>query len=110
MNGQFKSNLSLLSDISFFDNSDIVYWDFIIPKIDQEKLKNRVYVEFSSLFTDREIEIIKLVSGNHTSKEIAKKLYISPHTVNTHRKNILQKAQCANTANLITFCQKVGVL
>ncbi|MAM30547.1 MAG: hypothetical protein CMC13_16140 [Flavobacteriaceae bacterium] len=108
--GKFKSNISLLTDISFFDDSDIVHWDFITPRIDQEKLKNHVYAEFSSLFTDREVEIIKLVAANHTSKEIAEKLYISPHTVNTHRKNILQKAQCANTADLITFCQKVGVL
>ncbi|UAB80388.1 PAS domain-containing protein [Marixanthomonas sp. SCSIO 43207] len=108
--GKFRSNISLLTDISFFDDSEIVQWDFITPKVDQDELKKRVYEEFSSLFTARELEIIKLLAINLTSNEIAEKLFISPHTVTTHRKNMLQKAQCNNTADLLTFCHKIGVL
>tara|TARA_A100000171_G_C2128077_1_gene144861 strand:+ start:159 stop:893 length:735 start_codon:yes stop_codon:yes gene_type:complete len=108
--GDFRSNLSLLTDISFIENSDIVHWDFIAPEIEQESLKKKVYEEFSNLFSNREKNVIDLLHKNFTSNEIAEKLYISPHTVITHRKNILRKAQCTNTEDLISFCHKVGVL
>ena len=38
-NGKMKSNLSLLTDISFFDNSDTVQWEFNAPHIEQEAFK-----------------------------------------------------------------------
>ena len=51
----------------------------------------------------REIEIIRLVSEGLTSDQIAEKLFISIHTVKTHRKNILRKTGKNSTADLITY-------
>ena len=51
----------------------------------------------------REIDIIKQLSLGLTSQEIADKLFISEHTVKTHRKNILKKLDLKNSSQLIQF-------
>jgi DNA-binding NarL/FixJ family response regulator len=52
---------------------------------------------------EREIEIIKLLAEGLGTNEIATKLYISKHTVSTHRKNILHKTGVNNTTQLVQF-------
>ena len=44
------------------------------------------------VYSDREFEIIKLIGSGLSSEEIAEKLFLSVHTVNTHRRNILEKS------------------
>lgn len=51
--------------------------------------------------TRREREVLELIVGEHTSDEIAGKLYISRCTVETHRSHILQKLGVRNTAGLV---------
>ena len=63
-----------------------------------------------SIFSEREMEIIRLMSEGLTSRDIAGKLSIAPNTVKNHRKNILQKADCRNTGQLITKCITDGLL
>ncbi|KAB2893502.1 MAG: response regulator transcription factor [Bacteroidetes bacterium] len=53
--------------------------------------------------TKREEQIVSLVAKGHTSQEIAKKLYISPRTVETHRARIMVKLGVNNTAGLVRF-------
>ncbi len=53
--------------------------------------------------TKREIEVLKHIVNEYTTGEIAKKLFISPHTVETHRKNLLSKLMVKNTAGLVRF-------
>ncbi len=55
-------------------------------------------------FSNREIEIVKLISEGLQSKEIASRLNISLHTVHTHRKNILEKSGLKSTGHLISRC------
>ena len=54
-----------------------------------------------NIFSDREFEIIKLVQEGFDSEQIAEKLFLSRHTVNTHRKNILEKTGKAHISDLI---------
>jgi DNA-binding NarL/FixJ family response regulator len=51
--------------------------------------------------TDRELDIIKLLKEGCTNEEIAKKLFLSPRTVDTHRAKILKKLQLKNSLSLI---------
>jgi DNA-binding NarL/FixJ family response regulator len=51
----------------------------------------------------REIEVLKLIAGEYTNGEIAEKLFISIRTVDTHRRNILEKLQLKNTAGLVKY-------
>lgn len=51
--------------------------------------------------TNRERDIIRLLILDKTSKEISEKLNISPHTVDTHRRNILKKLDISSTGELV---------
>ena len=62
----------------------------------------------SLIFTDREFEIIILIREGMDSQTIAEKLFISPHTVDTHRRNILKKTGKASTSELIIDLQDRG--
>lgn len=53
--------------------------------------------------TDREKEVLQLLTKGLTSTEIAKKLFISPRTVEKHRTNLLKKLGQKNTASLVRF-------
>lgn len=53
--------------------------------------------------SEREIEIIELIAEGETSKEIANRLFISEHTVKTHRKNIFQKTNVSDSDQLIQW-------
>ena len=56
------------------------------------------------LFSEREMDVIRLIAQGNTSKDVAGLLNISFHTVRTHRKNILSKSKCNSSAELISFC------
>jgi DNA-binding NarL/FixJ family response regulator len=60
--------------------------------------------------SDREIEIIRLVVNGKTSADIAEQLFISDHTVKTHRKNIARKTDTNNTSELALFAMNNNLL
>lgn len=57
--------------------------------------------------TDRELEILKYVTDEMTNKEIAERLFISPRTVETHKRNLMQKLQVKNTVGLVKYYLKL---
>ncbi len=60
--------------------------------------------------TDRELDVIRLISEGLSNKLIADKLELSTHTVNTHRKNIMAKLDIPNTAGIVMFAVKNKLL
>jgi two-component system, NarL family, response regulator NreC len=62
------------------------------------------------VLTPREIEILIRVCNEMSSSEIAKELFISVGTVDTHRKNILQKLGISNTVGLVKYALKHNLL
>ncbi len=60
--------------------------------------------------TKREIEVIKLVSLGLTNLKIGKRLSISHRTVDTHRRNIMEKLDLHNAAALTNYAAKKGLL
>jgi DNA-binding NarL/FixJ family response regulator len=58
----------------------------------------------------REIDVIRLIAEEHTTQEIADKLFISQHTVETHRKNLLSKLNVRNTAGLVKYALQKGLV
>lgn len=64
---------------------------------------------FDSL-SDREREILQLIAEGHSNKEIAAILSVSPVTIETHRSHILQKLDVHNTAELVLFAVRRGVI
>ncbi len=59
--------------------------------------------------TKREKEILKLIAQEKTTSEIAEMLFISTHTVDTHRKNLLAKLGVKNAAGLVKFAIEYGI-
>lgn len=60
--------------------------------------------------SDREREIFQLVAEGRSNKEVAELLDISPATVETHRARILQKLDVHNTAELVLYAVRRGVI
>ncbi len=59
---------------------------------------------FKTIFTKREKEIIRKLSEGKDYHEIAELLFLSPHTINTHKKNILMKSGCNNITEVVAKC------
>lgn len=68
-------------------------------------IESNIFETISTL-TDREIEILKLISMEFSGKEISKELFISANTVETHRKNLIKKLNVKNTIGLVKYAIK----
>lgn len=67
-------------------------------------------ISLGTSLTDREIEILKLISLEYSGKEIGEELFISAHTVETHRKNLIKKLNVKNTIGLVKFAIKNNLI
>ena len=63
-----------------------------------------------ALLSEREKEILFLICKGFSNCEIGDKLFISKRTVDKHRANILAKTSCKNTANLVVYAIKNGLV
>jgi DNA-binding NarL/FixJ family response regulator len=62
------------------------------------------------LISERENEIIKLIAEGQTNVQIAELLFLSNHTINTHRKNIMAKLGVKNTAGIVMYAVKTNLV
>lgn len=65
---------------------------------------------YAELLTAREKQIVIEFSKGLNAEQIAKELHLSPHTIKTHRRNILEKSKCTNTTELVAKCLINGVI
>ena len=87
----------------------------ILDKIRQESI-NVEDLEHLPLSCDpvslsgRETEVLELISEGMTNAQVADKLFLSAHTVTTHRKNIMSKLGVNNTAAMVMYAVKTGLV
>lgn len=62
------------------------------------------------LVTKRERDIIRLLSKGLSSRQIAEQMSLSTHTINTHRKNILNKTSTHNVVELVSYATSAGLI
>jgi DNA-binding NarL/FixJ family response regulator len=62
------------------------------------------------VLSERENEIIILIAEGLTNEQIAEQLFLSKHTVNTHRKNIMAKLGVKNTAGIVMYAVKTNLV
>lgn len=67
-------------------------------------------VYYDSLFTERELEVIHLICEEYTNAQIAEKLNVSKRTVEGHRNMIFEKAGIRNTAGLVLYAVRNGIV
>ncbi|NII84749.1 helix-turn-helix transcriptional regulator [Pedobacter riviphilus] len=73
-------------------------------------INNILLRENHSSISEREVEIVHLLSMGYNSKEIGGMLFISEHTVNTHRRNMVRKLDLKNSYQLIVWAFKERIL
>lgn len=102
-----------IDDITHLMKSDF-YWGRIecgsqskqyhhIISTDQENRPN-------DILSDREKSIVRLLAEGKESKEIGSLLFISSHTVDNHRRNMINKVGVRDTTGLIQICKMVGIV
>ena len=62
------------------------------------------------ILTERENEIIIMIAEGLTNAQIAEQLFLSNHTINTHRKNIMSKLGVKNTAGIVMYAVKTNLV
>lgn len=107
--GNIIQTLAIITDIDHLAKGHGVEGK-MVESATGKTLYHRKYSEEQSVFSNREKEIIRLIGAGQRSREIANGLCISHHTVMTHRKNILNKAELKNTAELLVYSKEHGIL
>jgi two-component system NarL family response regulator len=57
----------------------------------------------------REREVLQLIAEGHSSRDVARRLHISAQTVETHRRNIMQKLDLHSVADLTRYAIREGI-
>lgn len=77
--------------------------------LDEDLYFKKNYRLYASL-TKREKTIITMMANGKSSKSIAEDLFVSIHTINTHRKNIIRKTGCKTFASLLKFAIAIDLV
>lgn len=80
---------------------------------DSDEFRNTITVpvdRVDTILTKREIEILQLICRELSNQQIAQELFLSVGTVDTHRKNIIQKLGVNNTVGLVRYAFKQGLI
>ncbi|UXP34054.1 response regulator transcription factor [Reichenbachiella agarivorans] len=102
--------LELLTAIKCIAGGGKYFSDEVQKKYTESLFSNTVNSPIHTDLSKREVEILKLIIEEFTAQEIAEKLFISQHTVNTHRKNLLSKLGVKNTAGLVKHALQNGLI
>lgn len=112
----FVSNQPRKSSYALFVNTDIDWFGpikhgyhfYMGQDISYFRIPDKELISTGNIFTDREFEILDLIKNGLDSKTIGNKLFLSSHTIDTHRRNILKKTGKLNTSELIIELQETG--
>jgi DNA-binding NarL/FixJ family response regulator len=99
-----KAMLSLIAGKKYYSEAVI---DELSATVDNDL--NETHPETILHLTSREIEILKLVAQELPSNKIAERLFISMATVETHRRNLMQKLGAKTSIGLVKYALKHGL-
>ena len=64
----------------------------------------------TGLLSEREIEVLEYIADGYSAKVIANKLFLSKHTIESHRKTLYRKLDAPNSASLVKRAFEEGIL
>jgi DNA-binding NarL/FixJ family response regulator len=73
-------------------------------------MKERRVHDSYELLTEREREVLQLLAEGKSNKEAATVLNLSPYTIETHRTNMMQKLGLHNTAEIVLYAVRKGII
>jgi DNA-binding CsgD family transcriptional regulator len=102
--------LKLHTKIDWYKNNGQGFHYYVGNDLSNFRYPDQELMQKGSIFSNREFEIIQLVALGFNSEQIAEKLFLSLHTVNTHRHNILKKSEKSHFSALIFELRENGLL
>jgi len=98
------------TDISDLQIPKHFYHHYIGNDASVFRFPDKSLLETGFTFSDREFEILQLLAHGMDTDKIAEKLFLSAHTVNTHRRNLLKKTNKSFTHELVIELMEKGIL
>jgi DNA-binding CsgD family transcriptional regulator/PAS domain-containing protein len=110
--GNITHTIGICSDITHWNKSPDIFASMLstVDKSCYVFNPEDAQIKPAITLSKRELEIITLMAAGHNSKYIADKLFISFHTVNTHRQKMIEKTSTRNTGGLIQFAMYHGLI
>lgn len=100
--------LFVTTDISWFGPLKNGYNFYVGTDPSYFRVPDKELITTGCFFSDREYEVLNLIRQGYDSKTIGEKLFLSTHTVDTHRRNIIKKSGQNSTSELIIDLQERG--
>lgn len=94
---------TLVKAIRKVNDGEKYFCDRLSFQLASQELKMQDTKSLFPKLSERELEILKLICAEYSSQEIADQLFISFHTVESHRANLMLKAGAKNTAGLVKW-------
>jgi DNA-binding CsgD family transcriptional regulator len=114
-NGVAKTAIVSIDDISHIIRGDF-YWGRLVRREKNDVINTHHFVSADikdtphDILSDREKLVLNLLAEGRESKEIGEILFISSHTVDNHRRNMISKIGVKDTTGLIQICKMAGIL
>ena len=77
-------------------------------EVHKKILERTEHGTLSNQLSTREIQVMRLVASNHSTQQIAEKLFLSPHTVKIHRRHLLRKTGTKSSLELVMLAKDKG--
>lgn len=106
--------LSQLTSIEGMQKSNQVGYYFLIrDEFDSVNIMQSFLNQYdckANIFNETEIKIARLLQSGNTSREIGDRIFLSKHTIDKYRKNLLEKTHTTNTPQLLGYLTEINVL
>jgi len=90
-------------------HGDLIHY-IITPEQQFSLKKELVFDDILNSLSNREKEVLTYFAQGHSMTRIAKLLFLSPHTIDSHRMNLCKKLKVKRTTELAVWAQKLGLL
>ena len=112
ISGQALTTLSICKDISNIKSSNQIGWQCMGPGTEEMDMRDILPGLPNVLYrpSSRELDVIRKLAEGKNSKRIAAELHISQHTLNNHRRNLLQRTGQRNSVELVRRMTELGWL
>jgi len=93
-------------------NGDLYFSEDVYKRLIKRMAKRETYltIKNDTNLTEKELMIVRLLGKEYSTKEIAKQLFISERTVETHKRNIYLKTGTKNIAGILVHAMRKGII
>ena len=102
--------LKVHTNIDWFKKRKYGYHYYIGNDLSNFRYPDEELLCEGNILTHREMEIVRLIESGLVTEQIAEKLFLSPNTVNTHRRNILEKTNKLHISDVIYDLTEKGLM